>query len=114
MKLEPGFYKIKLKNGAFGTFHYLRVFYKNGEHFYQLDHGIPETVKGKLDDTVLDNSRIVKKISKPITVNNIKTTVAFEDEDGDSFEFTARNLQSLKRIFSEFPRVAKQFGIERM
>ena len=95
MKLEPGFYKIKLKNGAFGTCHYLRIFYKNGEHFYQLDHGIPER-------------------SKPITVNNIKTTVAFKDEDGDSFEFTARNLQSLKRIFSEFPRVAKQFGIERM
>ena len=112
--MEPGFYKIKLSNGAFGTFHYLRIFNKKGQLFYQLDHGIPELVKGKLDETVLDNSTIVKKISKPITVNNIKITVAFDDEDGDSFAFRARNLQSLKRIFSEFPRVAKQFGIEHM
>ncbi len=112
MKLEPGFYKIRLGNGAFDTFHYLRVFNKNGQLFYQLDHGIPELVKGKLDETVLDNSRIVKKISKPITVNNIKTTVAFEDEDGDCYEFSARNILSLKRIFSEFPRVAKGFGIK--
>ena len=72
-----------------------------------MDHGIPERVKGKLDETVLDNYRIVKKISKPIIVKNIKTTVSFEDEDGDSYEFSARNILSLKRIFSEFPRVAK-------
>jgi len=25
---------------------------------------------------------------------------------GDTFEFTARNVQTLKRIFSEFPRAA--------
>jgi len=112
MKVEPGFYKIKISNGAFGTFHYLRVFNKNGELFFQLDHGIPEMVKDKHDETVLDTARIVKKISKPITVENIKTTVAFEDEDGDSYEFSARNILSLKRIFSEFPRVAKGFGIK--
>ena len=110
--MEPGFYKIRISNGAFGTFHYLRVFNKNGEVLYQLDHGIPERVKGKLDETVLDTARIVKKIFKPITVNNIKTTVAFEDEDGDSYEFRARNILSLKRIFSEFPRVAKEFGMK--
>jgi len=98
--MKSGFYKLKYKGS-----HYLRIFFKDGKQYYQIDHGSPEEMEtfALLYGTDPD----IKRITRPISVNNVTATIRFEDEDGDTFEFSARNIHTLKRIFSEFPRVAK-------
>jgi len=98
--MKSGFYKLKYKGN-----HYLRIFFKDGKQYYQIDHGSPEEME--TFDLLYGTNQDIKRIKRPISINNITATVRFEDEDGDTFEFTARSGYSLKRIFSEFPRVAK-------
>ncbi len=98
--MKSGFYKLKYKGS-----HYLRIFFKDGKQYYQIDHGSPEEMETFA--LLYGNAPDIKRITRPISVSNITATIRFEDEDGDTFEFTARSGHALKRIFSEFPRVAK-------
>ena len=98
--MKAGFYKLKYKGN-----HYLRIFFKEGKQFYQVDHGQPEEMK--TFELLYGTNPDIKRITRPISVNSITATIRFEDEDGDTFEFSARNNYTLKRIFSEFPRVWK-------
>jgi len=100
MEIRSGFYKFKHQGN-----HYLRIFFKEGIQYYQVDHGQPD--KMETFDQLYGTNPDIKRITRPISVNNITATISFEDQDGDTFEFAAKNIHTLKRIFSEFPRVAK-------
>lgn len=112
MKLETGFYKIKSKRRLVATYHYLRVFVKQGKRYYQIDHGLPDEMD-KNESYSLNGYEVVKRILRPIEVKNVKLSVEFEDEDGDTFILSGRNLNSVDRIFINFPRVGKALGINR-
>lgn len=111
MRIEPGYYKVEIKEGYFRSrYHYLRVFVKNQKKYLQLDHGIPEPAENS-EENFIQSYVLVKRITKPIEVINPRVTVRWRDEDGHEFEMAARNSHLLDRIFELFPRLKKAFFI---
>ena len=113
MKVDPGYYKVEIKDGFFRTrYHYLRVYYgKDKKKYLQLDHGIPELAENT-EERFIENYIIVKKITKPIEINKLHVNVKWTDEDGHEFEMGARNSYALDRIFELFPRLKKVFFVK--
>lgn len=113
MKLDPGYYKIGWKGNLLEMeVHYLHVFRSKGKLYYQLDHTDPleaEKYEGQLGESRV---KVLKRITRPIMINNLTVKLSFEDEDGDTFKFTARTEQVLNNIFQKFPRIAKSFRVE--
>ena len=110
MRIEPGYYKVRVKKGYFGqtTYHYLRVFVKDKSKFLQLDHGLPQKAEEN-EEGIIQDYVIVKKITRPIEIHKVQVMIKWKDEDGDSFEMGARNSYVLDRIFQLFPRLRKAF-----
>lgn len=111
MTIEPGYYKIRLGGGKFGSHHYLRVTNQKGQLHLQQDHGSPEPMQSEIQ---LGHITILKKINneEQLAVMNMRVTVDFVDEEGYNYSLIARNMYSLKRIFEQFPHVKRQFIIK--
>lgn len=109
MNLLPGVYKIKVRDGAFGRFGYLRIFTKNKKKHFYIDHGLAEEITDQsyhLDDLEIVNQRV-----KPLEIKSVNVSVKFIDQDGDQITLEAKNIHSLNRIFKRFPSVASAFGL---
>lgn len=107
MKIDPGYYKIRHKESHFGkNVQYMRVFVKEGVKYFQIDHGSEEKAADREEDIAACYD-ILKRITKPITINRLSLTLNWTDEDGDEFKLTARNSYVLNRIFELFPRLKK-------
>jgi len=62
--------------------------------YYQIDHGSPEGME--TFDLLYGTTPDIKRITGPISINNVTATIQFEDEDGDTFEFTAKSGLKLR------------------
>jgi hypothetical protein len=112
MKLEPGYYKIKRKGRYIeDAHHYIRVYIQEGKKYIQLDNDIPEPAE-QLEEGILDDFMLVKKVVRPIEVKHPVVSITWKDEDDDRFVMKARNIFALKSIFKSFPRVAKALWIK--
>ena len=114
MKIQPGYYKIKLRNRSLDDqYHYLRVFNRGNTRYIQLSNGIPQEAIN-CEEVLLDSYELVKQITHyhPIEVRNAIMTISWQDEDGDLFELKIRNIHALKRVFELFPRLAKALHVE--
>ena len=110
MELEPGAYKIRIKNGMFDRTAYLRIFVKGGKKYYLIDHGGAQELSK--EDLYLDEVQIVKKQLWPVAAKNVKVKVVFEDDDGDELGLVARDAYALERIFQRFPSIGKALGLK--
>lgn len=107
MKIEPGIYKVK-ERGHFGKHHLLIVkLYNNGKRFYQIDGGVILELE---DEVLLEQFKSLKPIRQPICAKQVKLTLEWEDNDGDEFEVNMRDIQLLRRLFEEYPELARAFG----
>ncbi|NQW27201.1 MAG: hypothetical protein HQ474_04760 [Flammeovirgaceae bacterium] len=109
MKIESGYYKIKLKGRSLDDqYHYLRVFYKNKIKYLQMSHGIPQEAEN-YEEGLLNSYELIKRIThhRPIEVRHATITLSWKDEDGDPFQLKVRNIHALQRVFELFPRLAK-------
>jgi hypothetical protein len=112
MKFDIGYYKVKIERGYFGSsFHYMRVFMNGKTKYIQIDHGIPQKAEDCEED-MIHRYRLIKRLNKPIEVNQLKLSVNWRDEDGDEFNLTAKDNYVLNKIFIYFPRIAKAFGVD--
>ncbi len=110
MKFEPGYYKVKVKDGYFGTtYHYMRVFVKERKKYIQIDHGFAEEAE-RCEEDMVHHYQLVKRITKPIEINNLRVLVSWKDEEGHEFKMTAANSAVLQKIFDLFPRLSRVFG----
>lgn len=114
MKFDLGYYKVKIEKGYFGSsFHYMRVFVKEKVRYIQMDHGLPQRAD-KCEEEMIQRYKLIKKITKPVEINQLKVMVKWKDEDGDEFTLIAKDNYVLYRIFELFPRLAKVFGVEKV
>ena len=114
MNLDVGYYKIKNRSRrASNTFHYLRVFIKDGRRYVQIDHGVPQEANDEIA-ILLESYTLVKRIThhNPIQVNNSVMTVSWNDEDSDPFELKMRNIQTFKKALDLFPRLKKALSFK--
>ena len=115
MKIQSGYYKVKLRDRSLDDqYHYLRVFHKGEKKYIQLSNGIPQDAYN-CEEVLLKSYELVKRITHyhPIEVCNIVITISWQDEDGDPFQLKIRNINALKRVFDLFPRLAKALHVER-
>ena len=109
MNLDVGYYKIKNRSRrASNTFHYLRVFIKDGRRYVQIDDGVPQEANDEMA-ILLESYTLVKRIThhNPVEVNNAVMTISWNDEDSDPFELRMRNIQTFKNALKLFPRLKK-------
>ena len=109
MNLDVGYYKIKNRSRrASNTFHYLRVFIKDGKRYVQIDDDAPQEADDEMA-ILLESYTLIKKITyhNPIDVNNAVMTVSWNDEDSDPFELKMRNIHNFNRTMNLFPRLKK-------
>lgn len=111
MNLETGVYKIKGR-GVMSKCHYLLVFYQDSAKYYQLDAEVAQPCEenGRIP---LDGLKVLKKLGRPLLVKKVKLTLEWEDDDGDAYEMPMRDLQLLRRLFTEYPEIARAFGSKR-
>lgn len=112
MTLDPGFYKLEKGTSPFNTWHYLRVYVKDGQKYYQIDHSLPIEVDKQTASYMHDEGyKILSKISQnnPPQYTKIIAKVEFEDEEGARYKFIARSGTVLEYIFKQFPRLKKRF-----
>lgn len=112
MTLDPGYYKLKRGTTMFSSYHFLRVFIKDGNKYFQLDHGIEELVHKNTARDLHDHGyQIEKKYTRlsPPQYNKVRARIEFEDEEGCKYELVASNGFVLDHIFRLFPRLKKHF-----
>ena len=115
MKIQTGYYKIKLRNRSLDDkYHYLRVFHRGETKYIQLSNGIPQEARN-CEEVLLSSYELVKRITHyhPIKVFNVIITISWQDEDGDPFQLKIGNINALKRVFDLFPRLAKALHVDR-
>ena len=114
MNLDVGYYKIKNRSRrASNTFHYLRVFIKDGRRYVQIDDGVPQEANDEMS-ILLESYTLVKRIThhNPIEVNNAVMTISWNDEDADPFEMKIRNIHNFKRTLDLFPKIKKALSFK--
>ena len=114
MNLDVGYYKIKNRSRrAFNTFHYLRVFIKDGRRYVQIDDGVPQEANDEMA-ILLESYTLVKRRThhKPVEVNSAVMTISWNDEDSDPFEMKMRNIHNFKRTMNLFPRLKKALSFK--
>lgn len=108
--LDTGYYKIKRTSGNFRSYHYLRIFIEGKTKYYQQDHSIPIPLTNQDSiNAAMEGLEVIRKLSsqKPALFSSISIVVSFEDEDGDRYNWTAKNKYALRAIFDNFPRLKK-------
>ncbi|MEO9801979.1 MAG: hypothetical protein ABJF04_01970 [Reichenbachiella sp.] len=112
MTLEPGYYKLKRGSSIMATYHFLRVYLKDGKKYYLLDHMTEQSVRRETaGDMHAEGYTIIKKYppNNGPKYNKVKAKIQFEDEEGCQFEMVARSGVVLEYIFKLFPRLKKGF-----
>lgn len=102
MEFTPGIYKIISNKQA----HKLNVFKKDGQVYFTIDHGLPETI-ASLEHIAIDK---IEPWAANKSIKNAVITISFRDEKGDLFELSCRNVHVLRSIFQTFPEIKSAFG----
>ena len=107
MSLEPGFYKIRMKDGLLQSAHYLHIFKDKGAKFFQIDHGVP--CPWKQAEDALEGVEVVKRYvdHNGPKIQRARIVVEAQDEDGDEMRFPASDVFVLRDIFKFLPPVAR-------
>ena len=107
MSLEPGFYKIRMKDGLLQSAHYLHIFKDKGAKFFRIDHGIP--CPWKQAEDALEGVEVVKRYvdHNGPKIQRARIVVEAQDEDGDEMRFPASDVFVLRDIFKFLPPVAR-------
>ena len=83
---------------------------EDGKKYYQVDNELPQQVD-KYGVMYLDEFHMIKRLNRPIQIKKARITITWYDQDEDKFETTMTNVQVLRRLFNEFPEIAKACGV---
>lgn len=112
MTLDPGFYKIQRGDGNYKTYHYWKVYLKNGVLCLVENNSVPIPIND--EDRIaqeMEGVKILKNYQgkKPPECHGLKITLSFKDEDGHTFNFGTRNKFAFKAIFEKLPWLRRAF-----
>ena len=80
MKIQTGYYKIKLRNRSLDDkYHYLRVFHRGETKYIQLSNGIPQEARN-CEEVLLSSYELLKRITLPSDICNVIITISWQDE----------------------------------
>ncbi len=109
MNLQAGLYKVKLDT-LIETYAFLKVFRKDDRLMYQINSG-SETDIDFLQER--DPCTVVKRI-RELAVGRATMQICFTDADGDYFTFGASDVQMVRRLFKEYPNLARALGVQQL
>jgi hypothetical protein len=111
-ELTPGVYKICEIDSSYpggskdnATVHLLRV---TGERMlYFIDHDTLGQHPSKMDFTEYE---VLSRYNSVPQVEKCEITISFSDEAGQRFEFTVKDLWTLRSVFDAMPWLKDPFG----
>ncbi|MTI20025.1 hypothetical protein E1176_03225 [Fulvivirga sp. RKSG066] len=106
MQFEPGIYKIE-DRGVFKKCYYLHVTVSEGKKFYQINASLAQPTSAA---HILDHYKLKKSLRRPLQIKKVKITLEWTDIDDDNFEMATSDIQMLRRLFEEYPELARAFG----
>ena len=108
MRLETGRYKVR-DVGLRKQHAYLDVYQYEGRIYYSINGGVPSEAPN-LECVPLEGYEIIKKLTKDPQATRVRTTLTWQDEEGDNFHYEVTDIQILKNLFDRFPQIAKASG----
>ena len=108
MKLALGRYKVR-DVGLHKRHAYLDVFQYDGRIYYSINGGVPSEAPN-LECVPLEGYKIIKKLTKDPQAMRVRTTLTWQDEEGDEFYYEVTDIQVLKNLFNRFPQIAEAAG----
>jgi hypothetical protein len=108
--MKLGYYKVR-KDGD--SYHFLRVWVKDGVKYYQVDHGLPEVANSEREQLYQEDYEVIKEYtqSNPISIKSPRVVIKFKEGETEH-QMEARNWTTVERILRDFPRLAKELGFK--
>lgn len=111
MKLDAGYYKISSGDQLNKTYHFLRVWNKDGKKYIQIDHGLPQELDADYERWFVQDYRLITTYSVRQPIQILSPKVIFEFTEGtEKHQMEARNWYVVRRILEQFPRLKKALG----
>jgi hypothetical protein len=110
MKLEPGLYVLSESRSHISgdKCFYLKVFYIGKQLYYQSNGG-GASMADSFGEIPLEGFKLIKKITRP-KVSKGRVTLQWEDNEGNIFDYSVKDVQLLRNLFQEYPEIAIAIG----
>jgi len=116
VKLDPGYYIVRMRGMHFGCDHVLRVFRKGKEKYFKFDAEDPFFVDNDNESYELEKFVIAEQLSGKIDYQGFTGTIGFSAEtlngsrkNSYEFSFGFTSEEDLNKVKRDFPRLWMKF-----